>query len=98
MTYRIPSGSHMVEPCEPALDAASCNIPGLGLIADFVSVEEELQLLAAVQAGPWDHLAKRRVQHYGFPFDYIVSAFHLLVAALVRFGPPSRFSSSSLIL
>eukprot|EP00884_Botryococcus_braunii_P003338 jgi/Botrbrau1/13004/Bobra.0389s0003.1 len=61
----------MAEHREPAIIANDCGIPGLGLIPDFVSEEEEILILQAVQAAPWEHLARRRVQHYGFPFDYI---------------------------
>jgi hypothetical protein len=43
-------------------------IPGLLLVPDFVSPEEEAALLAAIDAnhGGWSALAKRRVQHYGY--------------------------------
>ncbi|KAG6635940.1 hypothetical protein CIPAW_11G077800 [Carya illinoinensis] len=37
---------------------------------DFVSIKEEEELLAAVEAKPWKSLAKRRVQHYGYEFCY----------------------------
>ena len=32
------------------------------------------ELLAAVDSRPWHHLAKRRVQHYGYAFCYEVSS------------------------
>lgn len=110
-------------------DAALCNIPGLGLHTDFVSLAEEQaspkvpdikscdaaekelsfdlsllftcvtnslplwvstdmsvsrlrcnmilaihaqDLLQEVKAGPWETLARRRVQHFGFKFEYVV--------------------------
>jgi hypothetical protein len=53
--------------CAEALD-----IPGLHLIPDFVSPGEEADLLAALAGMPWVALARRRVQHYGFAFDYTV--------------------------
>ncbi|KAI3821874.1 hypothetical protein L1987_09449 [Smallanthus sonchifolius] len=52
------------------LEASELNIPGIYLIHDFVSAQEEEQLLAAVDARPWHSLAKRRVQHYGYEFCY----------------------------
>lgn len=52
------------------LEASELNIPGIYLIHDFVSAQEEEQLLAAVDASPWHSLAKRRVQHYGYEFCY----------------------------
>lgn len=30
------------------------------------------ELLAEVEAGPWETLAKRRVQHFGYKFEYWV--------------------------
>ncbi|GFH22249.1 tRNA methyltransferase [Haematococcus lacustris] len=47
-------------------------VPGLQLLHDFVSPGEEIELLNAVAHGPWQHLAKRRVQHFGWEFDYSV--------------------------
>jgi hypothetical protein len=61
---------------EPATTAEACGVPGLSLLLDFVSLSEEAELLAAVQCGQWELLAKRRVQHYGYPFDYVVSPRH----------------------
>ncbi|KAG2679977.1 hypothetical protein I3760_11G077200 [Carya illinoinensis] len=42
---------------------------------DFVSIKEEEELLAAVDAKPWKSLAKRRVQHYGYEFCYEVNEY-----------------------
>ncbi|XP_071705507.1 alkylated DNA repair protein ALKBH8 homolog [Rutidosis leptorrhynchoides] len=53
-----------------SLEASELNIPGIYLIHDFVSVQEEQQLLAAVDSRTWHSLAKRRVQHYGYEFRY----------------------------
>ncbi|KAI4312937.1 hypothetical protein MLD38_037722 [Melastoma candidum] len=52
------------------MDASELNIPGLYLLRDFVTCAEEEELLAAVDARPWDSLSKRRVQHYGYEFRY----------------------------
>jgi hypothetical protein len=54
--------------------AEELGIPGLRLLLDFVSEQEERELLAALERQPWHSLAKRRVQHYGFKFDYTVRA------------------------
>ena len=44
---------------------------GLMLRPDFVSVEDEKVLLAAIDSLPWDNTTiARRVQHYGFTFQY----------------------------
>ncbi|KAL0330980.1 UNVERIFIED_CONTAM: Alkylated DNA repair protein ALK [Sesamum angustifolium] len=50
--------------------ASDLDIPGLYLMHDFVTAQEEQELLAAVDDRPWQHLAKRRVQHYGYEFRY----------------------------
>lgn len=49
----------------------------------LVKIASGLQeLLAHVDGQSWEHLANRRVQHYGFKFDYKVGALrsHMLVA------------------
>ncbi|KAI3933733.1 hypothetical protein MKW92_044134 [Papaver armeniacum] len=53
-----------------ALEASELQIPGLYLVHDFVTAKEEEELLAAVDGRPWEGLAKRRVQHYGYEFKY----------------------------
>lgn len=52
------------------LETSDMNIPGICLIHDFITIEEEKELLAAVDCRPWKSLAKRRVQHYGYEFCY----------------------------
>lgn len=52
--------------------APAATVPGLSLLLDFVTEEEERALLLAVQAGQWQVLAKRRVCHFGHAFDYLV--------------------------
>lgn len=46
------------------------NIEGLIYIPGFVSEQEERALLKEVDGGNWHRLAKRRVQHYGYEFQY----------------------------
>jgi alkylated DNA repair protein alkB family protein 8 len=53
-----------------ALTTEQANIPGLLVLHDFVSAAQEAQLLAHIEQQPWQHLAKRRVQHYGYVFEY----------------------------
>lgn len=54
-----------------ACTTQEANIPGLLILQDFVSEQEEQQLLSHIDSQPWQHLAKRRVQHYGFRFEYM---------------------------
>jgi hypothetical protein len=53
-----------------ACTTEQAGIPGLYLIHDFVSEQEQQELLVHIDSQPWQHLAKRRVQHYGFKFEY----------------------------
>ncbi|XAR70765.1 tRNA (carboxymethyluridine(34)-5-O)-methyltransferase [Bertholletia excelsa] len=53
-----------------SLVASELDIPGLYLWHDFVTASEEEELLAAIDIRPWNRLAKRRVQHYGYEFLY----------------------------
>lgn len=47
-------------------------VPGLQLIEDFISAEEELELIQNIDLFPekWLNDLKRRVQHYGFKYNY----------------------------
>ena len=57
--------------CPAVRDSADLGVPGATLVRDFVTPEEEREILAAVDADTrWQRLAKRRVLHYGFAFDY----------------------------
>lgn len=46
------------------------DIPGLKYIEDYISENEQEELLAHVNKGLWLKDLKRRVQHYGFKYDY----------------------------
>src|SRR3984957_8956674 len=46
------------------------DIPGLKYVAAFVPDLDEADLLAGVDAEPWLADLKRRVQHYGYRYDY----------------------------
>lgn len=45
-------------------------VRGAQLIADFISPAREAELLACIDAAPWRTDLKRRVQHYGWRYDY----------------------------
>jgi len=45
-------------------------IPGLKYVPVYVADPDESVLLAAVDAEPWRDDLKRRVQHYGYRYDY----------------------------
>lgn len=51
--------------------ASTPPIPGLLLIADFITPDEEAALLTDIDAREWSPAVSRRTQHYGHGFDYI---------------------------
>lgn len=72
----------------PALVVASRTpehppIPGLLYYPDFLSTDEERELLAHIDSAPWITELKRRVQHYGWRYDYKART----IDAGMRIGP-----------
>ena len=45
-------------------------ISGLRYLPEFVSLEEEAEMLSQIDASEWITELKRRVQHYGYKYDY----------------------------
>lgn len=45
-------------------------IAGLTYIADYISQAEQDRLITSIDRQPWLHDLKRRVQHYGYKYDY----------------------------
>lgn len=45
-------------------------ISGLTTFADYISPEQEVALLTQIDQQPWLPDLKRRVQHYGYKYDY----------------------------
>jgi alkylated DNA repair dioxygenase AlkB len=87
---QIPPPRASVAPASPAERTVTPaevvedpSIPGLRLAAEFITPEEERTLLAAVESAPWLDDLKRRVQHYGWKYDYKARS----IAASVRLGP-----------
>jgi len=56
-------------------------VEGLKLIPEFISKEEEFMLLEAIDSSTWLQDLQRRVQHYGYKYDYrarrIDPSFHI---------------------
>jgi alkylated DNA repair dioxygenase AlkB len=72
----------------PAPDAP--DIPGLQYVPDFITAAEEQTLVEIIDQQPWLHDLKRRVQHYGYKYDYKARA----VTADSYLGPlPDWFMS-----
>lgn len=45
-------------------------IAGLRYLPDFIDADTESTLIATIDQQPWLHDVKRRVQHYGWRYDY----------------------------
>lgn len=45
-------------------------IPGMQYMRDFISSDEAGELCFNIDRQPWRHDLKRRVQHYGYRYDY----------------------------
>jgi len=45
-------------------------IPGLSYVTNYLSLNERVELLAVIDRLPWSGDLKRRVQHYGYRYDY----------------------------
>jgi alkylated DNA repair dioxygenase AlkB len=51
-------------------EAAIAAVHGLSYAGDFISEGEEADLLEVIDANPWSNELERRVQHYGYKYDY----------------------------
>jgi alkylated DNA repair dioxygenase AlkB len=56
---------------------------GLAYLPDFIARAEEALLLRTIDAQPWLSALKRRVQHYGYTYDYSAKA----ITPAVYLGP-----------
>lgn len=46
------------------------SVSGLYYLPEFISVQEEISLLEYIDTQQWSNELKRRVQHYGYRYDY----------------------------
>ena len=53
-----------------SISPAIATIPGLYYVPDYINKIEHDQLLVQIDEQPWLDDLKRRVQHYGFKYDY----------------------------
>ncbi|MBP1127242.1 MULTISPECIES: alpha-ketoglutarate-dependent dioxygenase AlkB [Pseudomonas] len=63
---RLPQRLDSLQPKSPFGSAPQ----GLLLIPDFITPKQESSLLAKIESSPWDTTMSRRVQHYGWRYDY----------------------------
>lgn len=47
-----------------------CNVLGLKYLANYILIEEEFELLNNINCNHWSTELSRRVQHYGYKYDY----------------------------
>lgn len=52
------------------VNATEQKIPGLYIFKEFISSKEEEQMIEGIEKGKWENLKHRKVQHFGFQFDY----------------------------
>ena len=82
-------------------DTAHIEIPGLVLAEDFLTAREEQDIVSQIDSLEWESQMSRRVQHYGFRFDYVTrkcstpatplpSALAMVAARAVSQGLVSR--------
>jgi|EP00945_MAST-04E_sp_MAST-4E-sp1_P000857 alkylated DNA repair dioxygenase AlkB len=67
----VKGGGGTVERPAKSLHFNDFDVEGLTLIPDVISELEEAALLRQIDAQPWNDRLKRRVQHYGYEFDYV---------------------------
>lgn len=53
-----------------ACTTEEAGVPGLHILPEFITEQEEQALVAHIDQQPWQQLSKRRVQHYGYKFEY----------------------------
>lgn len=58
------------------------SIAGLTYREDFIDASQEISLVSAIDASPhWSSVMKRRVQHYGYKYDYRSRSIDTTMAA-----------------
>jgi len=50
--------------------APASSIPGLHYTPEYITQQEETELIRVIDAQSWNTELKRRVQHYGYRYDY----------------------------
>jgi alkylated DNA repair dioxygenase AlkB len=59
------------EPTGPGTnEAALARVEGLVYVPDLVAPDDQARLLGEIDAAPWMTELRRRVQHYGYRYDY----------------------------
>ena len=74
---------------QPGTDSSATDeVPGLLYVPDFLSEVEEQELITTIDNGDWSHVLKRRVQHFGWRYEYKDRKIDLSM----RLGPLPRWA------
>ncbi|MBI6856224.1 alpha-ketoglutarate-dependent dioxygenase AlkB [Pseudomonas cichorii] len=68
IAQKLPLPPREIEPPELVTDPVAPS--GLKIVRDFITKDEEIRLLDWVEQGDWLTDLKRRVQHYGWKYNY----------------------------
>lgn len=66
------------------------DIHGLSYVSNFLSKEEEINLIKSINSEQWLNDLKRRVQHYGYKYDYKSRAinYNMYLGLLPKWATP----------
>lgn len=75
---------------------------GLGYFPNYITEEEETELLNNVNSGEWSNELSRRVQHFGYKYDYRTRALGPSIQPLPDWSTPllerTEFTAQQLII
>ena len=88
----VAAGRLPKPPVAPAAYTATgeVNIPGLAYVPDFLSEAEEERIVATIDRNDWIDDLMRRVQHYGWRYDYEARR----VDPTMRLGPMPEWAQA----
>ena len=67
---RLPEPPSAVAPAPVVERLEVVEVPGLSLVRDFLDEAEERSIISQIDRGDWIEDLRRRVQHYGWLYDY----------------------------
>jgi alkylated DNA repair dioxygenase AlkB len=70
LSQPLPMQPDLLDAAAQPSEIVEAVVPGLCIIPDFISHEQESTLIQLVDQAPWLHELARRVQHYGWKYDY----------------------------
>ena len=76
-------------------DTDSIFAHGAVIVPDVVTPAEEARILLRIAGAPWLAELRRRVQHYGFRYDYVPAAARAFRRRPSRGGPQPWPSASA---